>query len=216
MSEIFEEPVEKIEDPIIEKELVEPEKPKKGKHKKPMSAERRAALSEQLKKARLVSQQKRGAKSKEKKLKKLKEIESNVEDSMVENIKKKVLSDLKPINEVVHTNEVDTNEIIHEKEISEVKKISEVKEVEDIETRIEKRLRLKLEKEYANTYDHKLKDYKILSLQERLSDYKQTKKLEVIKEEEKKKEPKPKVMDNISPMNSRNLMDKYRRIRGGI
>lgn len=210
MSEIFEEPVEKIEDPIIEKELVEPEKPKKGKHKKPMSAERRAALSEQLKKARLVSQQKRGAKSKEKKLKKLKEIESNVEDSMVENIKKKVLSDLKPINEV------DTNEIIHEKEISEVKKISEVKEVEDIETRIEKRLRLKLEKEYANTYDHKLKDYKILSLQERLSDYKQTKKLEVIKEEEKKKEPKPKVMDNISPMNSRNLMDKYRRIRGGI
>lgn len=210
MSEIFEEPVEKIEDPIIEKELVEPEKPKKGKHKKPMSAERRAALSEQLKKARLVSQQKRGAKSKEKKLKKLKEIESNVEDSMVENIKKKVLSDLKPINEV------DTNEIIHEKEISEVKKISEVKEVEDIETRIEKRLRLKLEKEYANTYDHKLKDYKILSLQERLADYKQTKKLEVIKEEEKKKEPKPKVMDNISPMNSRNLMDKYRRIRGGI
>tara|TARA_R110002074_G_scaffold391483_1_gene576238 strand:+ start:70 stop:702 length:633 start_codon:yes stop_codon:yes gene_type:complete len=210
MSEIFEEPVEKIEEPIIEKELVEPEKPKKGKHKKPMSAERRAALSEQLKKARLVSQQKRGAKSKEKKLKKLKEIESNVEDSMVENIKKKVLSDLKPINEV------DTNEIIHEKEISEVKKISEVKEVEDIETRIEKRLRLKLEKEYANTYDHKLKDYKILSLQERLSDYKQTKKLEVIKEEEKKKEPKPKVMDNISPMNSRNLMDKYRRIRGGI
>ena len=62
MSKIFEESkeVEKVKEEVKEEEkeeriqLDEPveEKPKKGKHKKPMSAERKAKLTEQLKKAR--------------------------------------------------------------------------------------------------------------------------------------------------------------------
>ena len=206
MSEIFEqkEPVENTEQEI---QPVEQPKPKKGKHKKPMSDERRAKLSEQLKKARLISQQKRGAASKLKKLKKLKELESEV---LLEETKEEPITEPKeePITETLKEEPITEalKEPINKKKIKVID--------DDIETRIEKRLRLKLEKEYANTYDHKLKDYKILSLQERLSDYKQTKKLEIIKEEKIKDEPKPKVVDNISPMSSRNLMDKYRRIRG--
>ena len=167
----------------MEEESPQPPAPKKGKHKKPMSAERKAQLTEQLKKAREISRAKRGATAKEKKLKKLKEIESEVENNMVENIKKKVLKETGIGQEPPQVNS------------------PEVKEVgtpaEDLETRLEKKLRMKIE----NEYEHKLKDYKISSLQERLNDYKETKKMKVIQEEKEEKKPEPKVVipDNISP-----------------
>ena len=62
MTDIFE------SDDKIKMEIDEPPKAKvKGKHKKEMTPERKAQLSEQLKKARAISQAKRSAKAKEKK-----------------------------------------------------------------------------------------------------------------------------------------------------
>ena len=180
----------------MEEEPPQPPAPKKGKHKKPMSAERKAQLTEQLKKAREISRAKRGATSKEKKLKKLKEIESEVENNMVESIKKKVLKETG----------IGQPEQVNSAEVKEVGTPAE-----DLETRLEKKLRMKIE----NEYEHKLKDYKISSLQERLSDYKETKKMKVIQEEKEEKKPEPKVVipDNISPLRNKSLMDKYRKIR---
>ena len=194
MSEIFENEIDESSPIKIEKG--------KGKHKKEMTSERKAALTEQLKKARAVSQAKRTAKAKEKKLQKLKIAESKV-----------------PLLPLVKESKALEQPVLMTPLMPEVKepdkKVTfEIKEPEEtLETKIEKRLRLKLEKEYENSYDHKLKDYKILSLQERLNDYKETKKMKIIKEEieEAKPPPKPKVIDNISP--SKNLMDKYRKIR---
>ena len=167
-----------------------------------MSAERKAQLTEQLKKAREISRAKRGATAKEKKLKKLKEIESEVENNMVENIKKKVLKETG----------IGQSPPLQPEQVNS----PEVKEIgtpaEDLETRLEKKLRMKIE----NEYEHKLKDYKISALQERLNDYKQTKKMKVIEEEEEMKpEPEQKVVipDNISPLRNKSLMDKYRKIR---
>ena len=182
----------------MEEEPPQPPPLKKGKHKKVMSAERKAQLTEQLKKAREISRAKRGATAKEKKLKKLKEIESEVENNMVESIKKKVLK------------ETGIGQAPPQVNSPEVKEVGTP--AEDLETRLEKKLRMKIE----NEYEHKLKDYKISSLQERLNDYKQTKKMKVIeeeKEEEKKPEPKVVIPDNISPLRNKSLMDKYRKIR---
>ena len=181
---------------------VEPPPPKKGKHKKVMSAERKAQLTEQLKKAREISRAKRGATAKEKKLKKLKEIESEIENNMVENIKKKVLKETGISQEAPPSQPEQVNS-------PEVKMVGTP--AEDLETRLEKKLRMKIENEYS----HKLKDYKISSLQERLNDYQQSKKMKVIeeKEEEKKPEAKAVIPDNISPLRNKSLMDKYRKIR---
>ena len=207
MSEIFEN-----DDNKIEMKVEEVPKPKgKGKHKKVMSPERKAALTEQLKRARAISREKRSATAKAKKLQKLKELESELvpEPKDEEGLLVNPLQEVKPKVEAVlmkplmNDNGNDNgNDNVNDKEPEE-----------NLETKIEKRLRLKLEAEYSNTYDHKLKDYKILSLQERLAEYKETKKMKVIKEEEEIKAPppKPKVVDNISP--SRNLMDKYRKIQ---
>ena len=187
---------------ISMEEQPQPPAPKKGKHKKVMSAERKAQLTEQLKKAREISRAKRGATAKEKKLKKLKEIESEIENNMVESIKKKVMKETGIGQEAPPSQPEQVNS-------------PEVKEVgspaEDLETRLEKKLRMKIE----NEYEHKLKDYKISSLQERLNDYKETKKMKVIQEEEEEKKPEPKVVipDNISPLRNKSLMEKYRKIR---
>ena len=203
MSEIFETDDEKI------KMKIEEQPTGKGKHKKVMSAERKAALTEQLKKARIISREKRGAKAKAKKLQKLKELESEIVDEP-----KKVVLEPNKVAEVEPKMEaVLMKPLTNDKGNA---KGNDKEPEENLETKIEKRLRLKLEAEYSNSYDHKLKDYKILTLQERLNEYKETKKMKIIKEEEEVKEiipPKPKVIDNISPLSSRNLMDKYRRIQ---
>ena len=138
----------------MEQEPPQPPAPKKGKHKKPMSAERKAQLTEQLKKAREISRAKRGATAKEKKLKKLKEIESEVENNMVENIKKKVLKEtgigqappLQPEPPQVNS--------------PEVKVIGTP--TEDLETRLEKKLRMKRDRSKSNNrnvFENKCKLY---------------------------------------------------------
>ena len=78
-----------------------------------------------LKKARLVSQEKRSAKAKEKKLKKLKEVEADLENNMVEKITKKA-----------------KEKLVEKKETN----------TEDMEKKIEERLRKKLENEYSHKY----------------------------------------------------------------
>lgn len=208
MSEIFETDDEKM------KMKIEEQPKGKGKHKKVMSPERKAALTEQLKKARIISREKRGAKAKAKKLQKLKELESEIVDEP----KKVVLEPNKVAVEPKVVLEPKVEAVLMKPLTNDNgnDKGNDKEPEENLETKIEKRLRLKLEAEYSNSYDHKLKDYKILTLQERLNEYKETKKMKIIKEEEEIKEiipPKPKVIDNISPLSSRNLMDKYRRIQ---
>tara|TARA_R110001606_G_scaffold361578_2_gene514733 strand:- start:6954 stop:7622 length:669 start_codon:yes stop_codon:yes gene_type:complete len=205
---------EKQESIVTPEPEPEPQK-KKGKHRKEMTPQRKAQLVEQLKSARLASQAKRGAKAKEKKLQKLKEIESEVENNMIANIEKKVLEKVNSIRQPKPQPPKPQPPTEHNeppKPTITATTTETTTETETIETKIEKRLRLKLEKEYENSYSHKLKDYQIKTLEERLSDYKQTK----IKplETEQPKQIKPKIQDTISPLKSRNLMDKYRKIRG--
>merc|ERR1711935_346506 len=123
------EPTQEVAEEVSISE-VEPKKTK-GKHKKEMTPERKKILCEQLKKAREASALKRGTKAKEKKLKKLKEVESEVENSIIENIKKKT-------------------------QITPTAKEPSISN-EEMESKIEKRLRLKIENEYS----HKYKDDKI-------------------------------------------------------
>lgn len=161
-SKIFEEKIEEAENDSVIEQPIEIEEPvkKKGKHKKPMTAERKAELCERLKKARLVSQQKRGAKAKEKKLKKLKEVEADLENSMVEKITKKA-----------------KEKLVQKKEDNS----------EDLEKKIEERLRKKLENEYSHKYKDDTINSLKEQLKE-LKENKKLKIIEEKKEEIKKKE----------------------------
>jgi hypothetical protein len=187
-----------FEEKLPEGSVAQPDEPinkkKPRKKRAPMSEERKKQLCEQLKKAREISAMKRSAKSKEKKLKKLKEVEAEVENSIVENIKKRV--------------EPKSIEVTHEKP---------KENTDDLEARIEKRLRMKLENEYS----HKYKDDKIARLEEQLKEHKNKKISKPIESLDniqndvvETKQPKPTpVIDNVSNKQARTLMDKYKRIR---
>ena len=107
----------------------------KGKHKRPMSEERKAALKLQLVKARAASLAKRQQKAKDKKLKntKIQEVADALE----------AIPEEEPID---LESEEEVEEIIVKKQRKKVTRVVEETE-EEMESRIEKRIREKLERE---------------------------------------------------------------------
>lgn len=105
---------------------------KKGKHKKPMSDERKAALREQLVKARAASLAKRQAKAKQKKMQNIKEEEVEM-----------IIGVGHKSGDEAHD---EPSEVVVKK--PRKKNIRYVEETEqEMETRIEKRIRERMEKE---------------------------------------------------------------------
>ena len=83
---------EESESGVKSEELKEVEKPKKVKKpRKPLTEERKAALKEQLKKARLASQEKRGAKAVARKLEKQEKDKEEIDNKLEKYAKKGVL-----------------------------------------------------------------------------------------------------------------------------
>ena len=139
-----EKPVEPVEKPATKS---------KGKHSKPMSEERKAALKLQLVKARAASLAKRQQKAKTKKLNntKIKEVENALENLIPE--------------EQSEEDEEDEEVIIVKKERKKVTRVVEETELE-MESRIEKRIREKLEKERLKELKEQERTKEILSLRQ--------------------------------------------------
>ena len=137
-----EKPVEPVEKPATKS---------KGKHSKPMSEERKAALKLQLVKARAASLAKRQQKAKTKKLNntKIKEVENALENLIPEE----------------QSEEDEVEEVIVKKERKKVTRIIEETELE-MESRIEKRIREKLEKERLKELKEQERTKEILSLRQ--------------------------------------------------